>query len=1017
MALDQTPNKRSYIQVPNSSPERHPESSPLPPKPLIFGAGGIGGSTALKEKLSFNGKNLLDNATRSHVSMKKDLEILQGLFPSISENMIKVVYVDKTSKDLKMAKRMLTAVVEKRKQKEVLLKQEQQKAATKKPTISSSSSSVSSSSITALQVKPEAVIKKRKIATVKLADDEDEVMVISSPEQNSRSHFRNASEVSPQKQSSKVVLEKNKSITQKYSVFQRKAKEIEEETPEPKAETVKKRKLVRGSRSEELLIVEDNEPEEIVVLSDDEERENEEELQENDDFSDDSDVEDTEDKDESALHQQVLDFFNTTEAREIVDLCQVSFDVATAVVASRPFRSINHFESLNFSKSEKRRKKTDGETMSYKAFNMLKGYNAVDSLVEKCSKYSESIAQEINKWGVTVHGVNDELEIIDIPEDSEEDDLVKGGRKQKSTYIKEKPSLLADGVTLKNYQQVGLNWLYLLYRKNLSCILADEMGLGKTCQVIAFISLLKQNDIKGPHLVVVPSSTLENWMREFQKFAPELQVEPYYGSQADREDQRRALSKRMAKIDVIVTTYNLATSSKDDHSFLKHAGFNVIIYDEGHMLKNSASDRFVKLMKLRANFRLLLTGTPLQNNLKELMSLLEFILPEVFVSKKEELSTIFSYRASIKNDSNHNPLLAERAITKARKMMAPFILRRKKDQVLQHLPPKFSTIEMCQMTKDQAARYEKEIEIGIEHKANTNKKAGRNTIMYLRKASIHPLLFRGIYTNSILREMSEQIMQEDAYRNADRQFIYEDMEVMTDFELNRLCTQFPSSIGKYQLKDSDILNSGKFVKLKEILDKVVVHEGKKILVFSQFTQVLDILESALSIWDLKFLRLDGSTPVEIRHDIIDKFYDDDQVNVFLLSTKAGGFGINLVCANNVVIFDQSFNPHDDRQAEDRAHRVGQTQPVNVIRLISEDTIDENIYSLTLAKLQLDSTISGEAVEEDVEKNLLEGDFKRVFKIDANELKPHLIEESRDVSLAPQEQKGRVKAEEVIEIDD
>jgi len=199
-------------------------------------------------------------------------------------------------------------------------------------------------------------------------------------------------------------------------------------------------------------------------------------------------------------------------------------------------------------------------------------------------------------------------------------------------------------------------------------------------------------------------------------------------------------------------------------------------------------------------------------------------------------------------------------------------------------------------------------------------------------------------------------MNEPEYFDANQTYILEDMKVMADYELNNLCEKFPKTLGKFVLQDENWLNGGKISKLIEILDRII-NKKEKVLIFSLFTQMLDILEKVLTISNIKFLRLDGQTSVDTRQDLIDKFYDDETIPVFLLSTKAGGFGINLVAANHVIIFDQSFNPHDDKQAEDRAHRVGQTSEVIVTKLIAQNTIEENMLQLAENKLQLDQSIS------------------------------------------------------------
>ncbi|CCH40522.1 hypothetical protein BN7_55 [Wickerhamomyces ciferrii] len=1049
--LEETP-KKPVVQVLDSSPSSEQSSSASAPKPTynhtkLFGNvkpkpihnenSETNSASNLREKFSFNGSNLMSQ-NNTNTGSVRDIEILQKLFPSINVNFIKAVYKSKGNKDLKLTKQHLTTVIEKRKQEEIL-----KKANTPTPISVSEESPRSESS------------------------EPKHIEVSSSPV------------VSPQKAaSSKVVLNKKQSIHQKYSTTYKKPAEddvtIQEEAPAPK-----KRRLVRGSRNHTPISLDDDSNDENETKDDESSKKptlasnirakiampksisapprppqqptsktknktvdlDDEEAEEevlNDDFSD-SDVE----EEDSAVvtssiddyyNQKTLEFMNSAEDRDIVDVTQCTFEIAANIVKKRPFRSINQFEALNFRDEEvKRRNKTDGETVSTKANLVLRGYAAVDSLVKQCNKYSDTISNEIGKWGVKVHGVNDELEVVDVNiEDSDEEDdgfLKSKSKSKRNGYFKEKPKYLSDEVELKSYQQVGINWLNLLYKNKLSCILADEMGLGKTCQVIAFLSYLKQTGVNGPHLVVVPSSTLENWMREFRKFAPSFVVEPYYGSQLEREDMREVLTSRLDEIDVIVTTYNLATGNKDDASFLKYAGFNAIVYDEGHMLKNSASDRFQKLMKIRAKFRLLLTGTPLQNNLRELMSLLEFILPSIFVSKKEDLKYVFSQKArTYDNKPGYNPLLSERAISKAKKMMAPFILRRRKDQVLKHLPPKVNEIEKCEMVEAQKIVYQREIQRGIEMKQHKTKVS--NILMGLRKAAIHPLLFRRLYTDDKIKQMSKEIMKESVYADANQQYIYEDMEVMTDFELTKLCENF-SSIQKHQVKPEEYLNSGKVKQLGKILPEIIAKDGK-ILIFSLFTQVLDILERVLSEWSIKFLRLDGGTSVEIRQDIIDKFYEEKTIPVFLLSTKAGGFGINLVCANTVIIFDQSFNPHDDKQAEDRAHRVGQLNPVKVIRLISENSIEENMYQLALNKLELDKTMSGEQIESKavsyIEQMIFEDkdDLKDKIK-DGNhnnkeindELKPKVEEiksEDKDSNDTNGVKKEANSNEEVVEID-
>lgn len=716
---------------------------------------------------------------------------------------------------------------------------------------------------------------------------------------------------------------------------------------------------------------------------------------EEEDFSDDMSQEDDDGAYSSGLTSidgQILEFLTNAPFDDIVEICNVPAKVAELLISKRPFHNIYDIANDRFEeatpepdgKSKKRggARKAMGMKIIENTEFSLKGYKAVDSLIKKCSEYGNLISKQMDRWGVNVTG-DGELDMVDVnveENDDEDEDVVGSTQKRSLPYIKHKPTLLGPEVELKSFQQVGINWLNLLYKNHLSCILADEMGLGKTCQVISFMAYLKAtSEVQSPHLVVVPSSTLENWLREFQKFCPDLVVQAYYGSQAEREDLRYELME--SEYDVLVTTYNLATGAAPDFKFLRNQNFDMIVFDEGHMLKNSNSERYSKLMRLKAHFRLLLTGTPLQNNLRELVSLLAFMLPELFVEKREDLQGLFNKKASVDtSDTDHNPLLSQQAITKAKTMMTPFVLRRKKAQVLKYLPGKHHEIVKCPLSVSQRTIYNEYIQQGKdarkerERRKNASDKEARNSptasssnvMMSLRKASMHPLLFRRLYTDETLKEMSKKIMKEPEYVSANVDYIYEDMTVMSDYELNGLCERFPTTLKPYILDKEKWFDSGKIEKLLEVIQKVI-EKKEKVLIFSLFTQMLDILEKVLSFSNITFLRLDGQTSVETRQDVIDRFYEDGTIPVFLLSTKAGGFGINLIAANNVVIYDQSFNPHDDKQAEDRAHRVGQTNEVLVTKLISENTIDENILMLAENKLQLDQSISNEENESKLEQ--------------------------------------------------
>lgn len=679
------------------------------------------------------------------------------------------------------------------------------------------------------------------------------------------------------------------------------------------------------------------------------------EADESDDFS--------EKEDESpGFDLRVLEFLNTASRRDLFDMSSCSEDVGELMMSQRPFKTLYEAQCVEFADSDsstkkRGRRRNAGERLVDAVSATLRGYEAVDSLIQKCEELGTQVATDIKSWGVDIFG-KESLDITEI-----DDDVAVRG---KFKFHKEKPAILSPDLVLKDYQQVGINWLHLLYRKRLSCILADEMGLGKTCQVISFMAMLQEQGEKGPHLVVVPSSTLENWLREFRKFCPTLVVEPYYGSQNERAEMRDYLTSPEAKFDVIVTTYNLACGTKQDVAFLKSMNFNVCVYDEGHMLKNSQSDRYNKLMRIKANFRLLLTGTPLQNNLRELVSLLAFIIPSLFDGCKDDLAQIFKHKATTNDASSHMPLLSEQRVARAKTMMTPFILRRKKEQVLKHLPPKTHEVAYCTLSPAQQDIYEEQME--RMRQLRKDKAEGKsvprsgNPLMLLRKAALHQLLFRRNFSNEVIKTMSKEIMKEERYYEANQQYILEDMEIMSDYELHKLCLQFPA-ISKHALQDEQWMDAGKVAKLTELLPTMKANNDR-ILIFSQFTQCLDLLEAVLDTLGIAFLRLDGQTPVEVRQDMIDKFYEETDITVFLLSTKAGGFGINLACANTVIIFDLSFNPHDDKQAEDRAHRVGQTREVRVIRLVCKNTVEEKILELNNTKLALDKSVSGEGEEQE-----------------------------------------------------
>ncbi|KAF2146936.1 uncharacterized protein K452DRAFT_208528, partial [Aplosporella prunicola CBS 121167] len=789
-------------------------------------------------------------------------------------------------------------------------------------------------------------------------------------------------------QTAKRDVAPSKSIQEKWSAKQpQRLSDFVEDRSSPVESSPPKtrRRLVQGRKSAAPLTSEPGSPEKPVVKP----AARKPITIESDDESDPG-VETAEEEEEEDLELEgnLLNFLNTCPAKELADISNQTIEIAEGIIARRPFKNLDQVRRIDLNPptattkagKKKTTRKPIGEKVMDICEEMWTGYEAIDELVAHCNGLAKPLAAEMKRWGINVSGAakeGGELNLLSLEEAKSEKDSGIGTPSSSAALDEEedgdikittrkpqflqKPSVMAVSLILKDYQIVGLNWLNLLWSKKLSCILADDMGLGKTCQVISFLSHLYETGASDrPHLVIVPGSTLENWLREFKSFSPKLVVEPYYGSQKEREELRMNIEENIDNINVIVTTYDTACRNSADNKFLRNLKPTVCVYDEAHVLRNSESKRYNELMRIPAEFRLLLTGTPLQNNLQELVSLLAFLMPNIFKEQKENLQYIFKNKAKT-TDANHAALLSKQRIERARIMMTPFILRRKKQQVLKHLPPKTCRVEYCDLVPSQKAIYEGHLE--RQRKVLEDRLAGRpnqehaNVMMKLRQAAIHPLLFRRIYDDEKLRKMVRLYVKEFPDRDPD--LVYEDLEWRNDFDISKICEDVPSVLGKYVLKDEEWMDSGKVKKLVELLQGFQAN-GDRALIFSQFTMVMDVLEAVLNTIDMPFFRMDGGTPIAKRQDMLDEFYRDTSIPVFMLSTRSGGAGINLACANKVIIFDSSFNPQDDIQAENRAHRVGQKRAVDVVRLVTRGTIEEQIHALGESKLALDERVAGAA---------------------------------------------------------
>jgi SWI/SNF-related matrix-associated actin-dependent regulator 1 of chromatin subfamily A len=285
------------------------------------------------------------------------------------------------------------------------------------------------------------------------------------------------------------------------------------------------------------------------------------------------------------------------------------------------------------------------------------------------------------------------------------------------------------------------------------------------------------------------------------------------------------------------------------------------------------------------------------------------------------------------------------------------------------LPRKIEEVIHCEQSDEQQTLYQQLLSTSrkeLVDNANGQQQSRLNNIMMqLRKMACHPLLHRTRYTDDLLKKMSREILKEEQYWDSDAQYVFEDMQLLTDFELHKLCLK-NKSIRRHALPDSLLLDSGKTKMLCQQILPQCKERGDRVLLFSQFTMMLDVLEMVLQHQGYRYLRLDGQTPVAERQPLIDQFYEDKEIFVFLLSTKAGGFGINLTPANYVIQHDLDFNPFNDCQAEDRAYRIGQTRDVHVLKLITRGTIEEQIYQRALRKLKLDTSLSASSVAEEEE---------------------------------------------------
>lgn len=448
---------------------------------------------------------------------------------------------------------------------------------------------------------------------------------------------------------------------------------------------------------------------------------------------------------------------------------------------------------------------------------------------------------------------------------------------------------------MRNYQKEGLQWLQQLNAFGLSGILADDMGLGKTIQALAYIVsernlTISKGEMAHPALVIVPTALLYNWQDEASRFIPDMQTLLVRGN----KQQRLATYQNILQADLLILSY---PQVRQDIEALKAYHFSTIFLDEAQYIKNHRTNTSQAVKQLQAGQRFALTGTPIENNLSELWSVFDFLMPGYLYSHSH-FSKV--YEKPISQDQDHLPL------KKLKKLIRPFVLRRLKSEVLDELPAKVETVISCPLLPEQEKLYKSMLMAQREHLISWHEELEKNQ---QRLSSKH--------TFEILTLLTRL-----------RQICCHPGIFMPDFE------------GE----------SGKLQVLQELV-ATAISGGHRLLIFSQFTSLLTEVKKIFKTMDLPYFYLDGTVPAKERKDLVDRF-NSGEVDVFLISLKAGGSGLNLTGADTVLLLDPWWNPAVERQATDRAHRLGQTRTVQVYRLITKNTIEEKISLLQAQKQEL-----------------------------------------------------------------
>ncbi|KFD45247.1 hypothetical protein M513_13876 [Trichuris suis] len=531
-----------------------------------------------------------------------------------------------------------------------------------------------------------------------------------------------------------------------------------------------------------------------------------------------------------------------------------------------------------------------------------------EDYLSKCARFKEFVMKKLAENSTIIEGV---------------DSADSNGKKRKTKHVDKAPEYNIPYFTgkLRSYQIDGVKWLKSHDLASLNGILADDMGLGKTVQCIAFLCDLIREGVVGPFCIVVPCATLDNWESEFKRFAPKVPILIFHGNKEERRKMehkfnqlQRVGSKKCYPI--IICNYEVVMAEKN---LFKNIEWRFLILDEGHRIKNCGGLTRKLMKQLPSSGRLLLTGTPVQNNIEELWSLLNFVMPELFFDK-EWFKEYFDFGSVMRSADTSAVEACKEIVERIHDILDPFILRRMKTDVEQQLPRKKEFIVYTPLSELQV-KFLKQVKI-------------------LQQAGSKDQQVENIQPSKRLRGLDES-----------SNVVPTDLAVGNFTSKKRICPMTFRHIANHpyllneaesdKASGSDLVNnSGKMMVMDRLLQSLFREGGHKVLIFSQFVEMIYILERYCEYRRFEYRSYHGQMSAVSRQQSLREFNDDANVFILLLSTRAGGLGLNLMAADTVIIYDSDWNPQCDNQATDRCYRIGQHKPVNAYRLVARGTIDE-----------------------------------------------------------------------------